>query len=89
MATKAKKKPAKKTKRPAKKLYDFVFICDKTAGTSGSIHDGLMRIMASPAAFKCPGCGLSMLWNAETRKFGAHGRSEKSIGHQLRSVAEQ
>lgn len=63
-----------------KKKWSFSFKCDK---------DGeIAHADATSGTFTCPTCGMTMHWNPETRKLVAHGKTEKTIGHEMRVAKE-
>lgn len=66
--------------KPNDKKYNITFKCDK----SGEME----HVNNTPATFKCPHCKLSLRFIEKKRKLGAHGRTEKTIGHELRVVEE-
>jgi len=62
------------------KLYDFAFFCKE----SGELE----HVNSTPSTFKCPACGLTIKYLEQKRKFGSHGKTDKTIGHELRVVKE-
>jgi len=66
--------------KPIEKKYNFTFKCDE----SGEME----HVNGTPSTFKCPHCGLLMKYVEKTRKLGAHGRTDETLGHKMR-VAEE
>jgi len=67
-------------KKPVNKIYNFAFKCDR----SGELE----HVNGTGSAFKCPSCKLVLKYVSSTRKLGSHGKTEKTLGHELR-VAEE
>jgi predicted RNA-binding Zn-ribbon protein involved in translation (DUF1610 family) len=63
-----------------KKQWKLAFVCEKTKE--------VVHLVTTAPSFKCPDCGLTLRWLEEQRKFGAHGKDDRTIGHQLRSAQE-
>lgn len=62
------------------KKFKFSFICDT---------DGELTHMDNvKATFKCPTCKSTLHWIEKERKLGAHGKTDKTVGHKIR-VAEE
>ena len=67
------------------KANNFTYICfNNPEGERNLIHSENV----STPSFKCPRCGLQLVWKAEDRTFGAHGKTDKDIKHELRKVEE-
>jgi len=62
------------------KKWNFSFRCDK--------DNEIAHVSNAKETFECPTCGLTMHWSEDTRKFTAHGKTEKTIGHEMRVVKE-
>jgi predicted RNA-binding Zn-ribbon protein involved in translation (DUF1610 family) len=67
------------SKTPATK-YNFTFNCGKSKEPS--------HVDGALASFRCPDCGLALVWDPKSRKLGAHRRSEETVGHTLRVAQE-
>ena len=69
-------------KETSKKSFTVSLICKK--------HGGLVvaEKIGAGSAFHCPGCNLKLLYLADQHKLGAHGKSEKTLEHELRSAKE-
>jgi len=60
--------------------WNLSFSCDK---------DGeIVHVNKVVATVKCPTCGLTLHWNGTRRELGAHGKTEKTLGHKLRMAQE-
>lgn len=66
--------------RPTAPKFDLTFLCEKTKE--------LVHVHGVTMSLKCPECGADLIFSATNRKLGAHGKSDKTVGHRLRSVAE-
>ena len=62
------------------KKWSFSFLCKK--------DNEIVHVENSKSTFKCPTCGMTMHWDEKTRKLIAHGKTEKTIGHEMRVAKE-
>ncbi|RLI87364.1 MAG: hypothetical protein DRP01_02045 [Archaeoglobales archaeon] len=69
------------------KTRNFTYICfNNEKGDRSVTH---MENVSTPS-FKCPRCDMQLMWIDDHRgkKFGAHGRTDEDIKHELRKVEE-
>ncbi len=62
------------------KKFNFTFKCD--------ISGEMEHVNGCGTSFECPACKVTLKYLEKERRFGAHGKSEDTIGHTLR-VAEE
>jgi len=69
------------------KVHNFTFICfNNEAGDRSVTHaEGI-----TTPSFKCPRCGMQLAWvdDGKGKRFGAHGKSDKDVKHEIRKVEE-
>lgn len=64
----------------SERKYNFTFRCE----TSKELE----HVNGTSSTFTCPSCGLVLKYLEKTRKLGANGKTEKTLGHALRAVEE-
>lgn len=65
------------------KGYKLVFIC-KEKGGSGE----MVNAESVGHSFKCPLCGIGIVYVPGTKSLGIHGRGKDTLRHELRQVTE-
>jgi len=64
----------------SEKKWSFTFLCEKT--------NELVHVDNSKSTFTCPECNLTLHWIESARKLGAHGKEDRTIGHEMRVAKE-
>lgn len=60
--------------------YKVIFYCDKDKNTA--------TVEKTDGTFKCPHCAQTLIYLPGQHKLGGHGKTEKTVGHSLRSATE-
>lgn len=51
-------------------------------------HNDLGKTEVKGVSFKCDHCGMKLVYIPKERRIGAHGKTAKTVGHELRQVDE-